>query len=41
MLEDALGMGLTSRTKAEILKFITLENMEKLKGAEDNKGAFA
>jgi hypothetical protein len=42
MFEDAMGMGLVSRTKEEVLKFITRENMEKFKKeAEDNKGAFA
>jgi hypothetical protein len=41
MFEDAMGMGLISRTKEEVLKFITRENMEKFKEAEDSKGAFA
>jgi hypothetical protein len=41
MFEDAMGMGLVSRTKREVLKFITRENMEKFKEAEDSKGALA
>jgi hypothetical protein len=42
MFEDAMGMGLVSRTKGEVLKFITRENMEKFKKeAEDSKGPFA
>jgi hypothetical protein len=41
MFEDAMGMGLVSRTKEEVLKFITRENMEKFKEAEDSKGALA
>jgi hypothetical protein len=41
MFEDAMGMGLVSRTKREVLKFITRENMEKFKEAEDSKEPFA
>ncbi|KAI1780279.1 hypothetical protein F4818DRAFT_435485 [Hypoxylon cercidicola] len=32
MMEDSMGLGLVSRTKNEVLDFITWENMEKFRG---------
>ncbi|KAI9740069.1 MAG: hypothetical protein M1818_004820 [Claussenomyces sp. TS43310] len=43
MFEDSMGAGLVARTKHEVLRFITRENMEKCKGElqGDRQGAFS